>query len=250
MTDGLIKTAGRVFQVFELFDRGRRPLRLKEVAEQLSSPVSSTASLLKTMAALGYLDYHRVDRTYLPTTRLGDLTAWVDEVYFADGQRLFQMLDELQRLTGETVSLATESDLMARYIYVAQCGQEQQLAAGSKRSLAHTGIGWLFLSNKTDRMIDNIVRRANIWGNVPKRIEIESVMEEVRKIRERNYVFAKNTLLQGSGIIAMLLPPNFYNRQFAVCVHGALDVIEPKEHQIVSAMRRLSQDVFKQQVIS
>ncbi|HXC55894.1 MAG TPA: helix-turn-helix domain-containing protein [Rhizomicrobium sp.] len=54
-----IKSAVRVFEVLELFERERRPLTLKDICGAFGYAPSSGAALLKSLVALGYLDYAR-----------------------------------------------------------------------------------------------------------------------------------------------------------------------------------------------
>ena len=56
-------------EVFEFFAERQAPARLTEVARALGYPASSTFVLLKSLRSLGYLDYDRNDRTFLPTLR-------------------------------------------------------------------------------------------------------------------------------------------------------------------------------------
>ena len=82
MSAGVVKSARRVFEVLELFDRERRPLSLKEMCAALRLAPSSGAALLKSLVALGYLDYDRGTRSYFPTMRIAFLGQWVDEALF------------------------------------------------------------------------------------------------------------------------------------------------------------------------
>ena len=70
-----VKSAMRTFEVLELFAEHRRPMALNEIYTGLGYPQSSTTNLLKSMVLLGYLNYNRARRTYLPTMRVGALGA-------------------------------------------------------------------------------------------------------------------------------------------------------------------------------
>ena len=69
-----VKSAHRVFEILELFAEDRTPRRPVEVARQMHYPVSSTAALLRTMTACGYLAFEPRSRTYFPSVRLFQLT--------------------------------------------------------------------------------------------------------------------------------------------------------------------------------
>src|SRR5260221_13800450 len=117
MADNAIKSARRVFEILEYFDRERRPLSLKDIAGRLRYPPSSGSTLLKSMVALGYLEYDQLSRTYFPTMRIAALGGWVHAALFGDGA-IERLLEHLHRATGETVVLAAQSGLYAQYVHL------------------------------------------------------------------------------------------------------------------------------------
>lgn len=57
MEGGLVKSALRVLEILELFDAGRRPLRVADIVDRMNVPQSSPSMLLKTLVARGYMDF-------------------------------------------------------------------------------------------------------------------------------------------------------------------------------------------------
>ncbi|HEX7943836.1 MAG TPA: helix-turn-helix domain-containing protein, partial [Phenylobacterium sp.] len=80
-----MKSAQRALEILEVFARQRRPLALKEILEELGYPTSSGSALMKSLVALGYLDYDRERRTYFPTMRIAVLGHWVPAALFGEG---------------------------------------------------------------------------------------------------------------------------------------------------------------------
>jgi IclR family transcriptional regulator, KDG regulon repressor len=117
MAESEVKSARRVFEILEYFDRERRPLGLKDVPDGLGYPGSSGSALLKSLVQLGYLDYDRERRRYFPTMRIAALGGWVHDALFGDGA-LTGLMNQLHRATGESVILAAQSDLHAQYVHV------------------------------------------------------------------------------------------------------------------------------------
>ena len=72
-----VKSAARVLEIFEYFGDERRALSLKDIVARLAYPQSSTTNLLKSLTTLGYLNYDRATRTYLPTFRVARLGQWL-----------------------------------------------------------------------------------------------------------------------------------------------------------------------------
>ena len=236
MATDSVKSARRVFEVLEYFDRQRRPLPLKEIIETLGYPASSGSALLKSLVSLGYLDYDRERRTYFPTMRIAALGQWVGEALFGDGA-LLELMERLHGLTAETVILAAQSDVHAQYVHVLHSAEPLQFSVppGARRPLAASGMGWVLLSAKPDAEIELLRRRANLGAAV--KLDREALMERVNEVRVRGYAFSKHTVSDGAGIIAALLPRGPFGRTFAIGVGGPVSRLEQKEPTIVSELR-------------
>jgi IclR family transcriptional regulator, KDG regulon repressor len=237
MTLAAVKSARRAFEVFELFDRERRPLALKDVQSLLGYPASSGQALLKSLVALGYLDYDGERRSYFPTMRIAALGAWVGEALFGDGA-LTAMMERLQAATGETVILAVQSDLHAQYVHVLRSGDPLQFTVppGTRRPLGASGMGWVLLSAKSDAEIERLRRRINADRGAGPVLTREALAERIGEVRARGYAFSRHTVTEGAGIIAALLPPGAFGRSYAVGLGGPAPRLEQKEVMIVAEL--------------
>ena len=140
--DAAIKSARRVFEIMEFFDRERRPLGLKSICETLDYPVSSGAAMLKSLVSLGYLEYDRKTQIYLPTMRIAVLGRWVSEQLFSE-IKMLPLMEDLRARTRETVIVGTQSDMSAQYVHVLGSNQTLSYSAepGSLRPLARCVVG-------------------------------------------------------------------------------------------------------------
>ena len=247
MADTAVKSARRAFEVLEAFDRHRRPLALKELLDELGYPASSGSALLKSLVAMGYLDYDRDRRTYFPTMRLAVLGSWVPDALFGEG-RLLAALEELHRKTGETVVLAVQSDLHAQYIHLIHSNEPLQFRAppGTRRPLARSGMGWVLLSAKGDAEIERLRLRINAEDDGPK-LGREELMARVNEVRTRGYAFSKHTVSEGVGIIGAALPKGPFGRVYAVGAAGYVSRLERKEHEIVRELKAMVRRLSEQQ---
>lgn len=237
MADSTIKSARRVFEIFEYFDRERRPLTLKEIADKLGYPASSGSVLLKSLVALGYLDYDQASRSYFPTMRIAALGGWIHDTLFGEGG-ITQLMEHLHRTTDETIILGTRSDLHAQYVHVIHSGQPLHFSVppGTRRPLAGSGMGWLFISTLSNREIDTLRRRIN--AEQARKYSMDELTRQINAVSARGYAFSKGAVSEGVGIIAMLLPKGRFGRRFAIGAGGPVARLERKENLIVSEMRK------------
>lgn len=244
MTASAIKSARRVFEVLERFDALRRPLTLKEIADGLSYPVSSAQALLKSLVVLGYLEYDRPSRTYLPTMRIAAVGRWVAEGLFGAGEVLPAMR-ALHDATGETIILGARSDLFAHYVHVIR-GEDEPVnappAPGSVRPLGRCGIGRLLLSALSDDEIDLLVRRINI-AEPDARLDLAELMDDVAAIRHRRHVFSRHLFSEGTGAIAVLIPNAPHNRRLALGVAGPVSRLEPHYEEHLRRLRAVAESL-------
>ena len=237
MTLSAVKSARRVIEIMELFDRLRRPMGLKEICDQLSYPVSSAAMVLKSLVVLGYLEYDRRSRTYLPTMRIAVLGNWVPETLFGNANMLPTMA-HLRDRTRETVILGTQSDLFAQYVHAVHSMEPLHYAVspGAVRPLARCGIGRLLLSALTDPEIDRLVRRINI-ATPEDRVDLAELMDHVGSIRRQGFVFSQNLFTDGVGVVAVLLPSAPFGRRFALGLGGPVERLEAHLDQHLASLR-------------
>lgn len=238
MADDAVKSAKRVFEILEYFDRERRPLALKDVLEGLDYPASSGSALMKSLVALGYLDYDRERRTYFPTMRIAALGAWVHDALFGDGV-LSGLMDHLRQVTGETVILAAQSDLHAQYVHLVHSSEPLQVTVppGARRPLAASGLGWALLSARSDADIEKLRRRINVEAPADAKLPRETLAERIAEVRQRGYAFSKHTVSEGVGVIGAALPRGRFGRDYAIGVAGPVERLERKEALIVAELR-------------
>ncbi len=195
--------------------------------------------MLKSLVTLGYLDFDRGSHTYMPTMRMPDLVGWIRPALFADGPTL-GVMQRLHELTGETVSLGTQSDLYAQYVHVIPSVLPVAYKRPPKtvRPLARCGLGWLLLSASSDEQIEHTVRRINYEQPLPTaKVQVAELMSRVSQIRCDGYVFSRHTVVVGGGMLGMLVPGRHHGRLMAVGVNGPVDRLEAKRDLIVSELR-------------
>ena len=230
----LVKSAARVFEILELFDHRRQPLRLKQVAAALGHPTSSTAALLKTMASQGYLRFDNRSHTYMPTARLAKLASWVPFEGFEQGI-VMDMLRYLQNETGELAVLAAENGIYLEYEQTlsAREGIQLTIAPGTRRLLVQTGTGWLFLNLQPREHALAIYHQTVEAGELDPRRFTES--DFVSRLddhagRTLSYVRARDLVMPtahwGGAMLSALIPVPAGNRPLALGIGGPTERLE------------------------
>lgn len=234
-----VKSVKRIFEVLELFQIKRSPLTLNEVCLAFSYPASSGSALLKSMVQLGYLDYNKNDRTYLPTMKLSELGGWVQQAIFGDGSVLASMTALSERF-GETITLTVQSDLYAQYLYLipSKLPIWYQVPVGTIRPLTGSASGLMILSTRRNAAIEKVFRRIKFYELDPLKETLPAVMRKITICRSQGYFFGKNAIVEGVGGISVLLPDQARGRHHAIGVHGPIERIAPQEQEIVNMLRR------------
>ncbi|WP_326523574.1 IclR family transcriptional regulator [Sphingomonas sp.] len=242
-----VKSASRTLEVLELFSEQRRPLRLNDIYTALGYPQSSATNLLKSMVMLGYLNYNRATRTYLPTIRVTVLGNWL--LGFIHGQGNYRRLvDQLHRETDETVALVTQNDLFIQYIMMRVPTHEHKMPPneGAMRLMLDSSSGIALLSQVSDREIDKICRYTNYYELAPGgRINLEDVMREVNWARHTGYCYVPNRPTPEVSSLSFPLGEQLHGIPLAIGVGGMAERISLKKSAIVATIRRLI-DQFKE----
>lgn len=239
-----VKSALRTFEILELFKSYRRPMRLNEIYQALNYPQSSTTYLLKSMVKMGYINYNREDRTYLPTVRVSSLGNWLSG--FIYGEITYQeSVKELQRLTDETVGLAAQNDLFIQYILLLVPSHEYKLPPppGAMRAMVDSAAGLALMSKMSDEAIDRMCRYTNYYQILDTRVDVQEVLDRVGQIRKSGFVLVRSGEHNELASIAMPLAKTIHNLPLALGVGGYADRIIDAREDIVRHLRAIVEKV-------
>ena len=176
----LSRSATRALDVLEYFGEARRPLRAVEIAHRLGLHPSTANQLLKTMVDSAHLVFDARAKTYLPSPRLAEFSAWVVESYGVGG-RLRAMIRDVQARTGMTVTVTTPNDLFMQVIDLA-LPEGQTTERGLQVSLFGSAIGSAYLASLDQAEIARLADRARIPAD-----QLPAIRESVARIRQAGY---------------------------------------------------------------
>jgi len=242
----VVKSAVRTLEILEHFDEVRQPLNVVGIAEALGYPQSSTAALLRSMTAMGYLHYNARKRTFMPTDRVPILGSWINPALFEDGA-LTKLTRAVGKRTGQLVVLAARNADMAQYIHIVNepTAGSYHIKIGQKRPLATSAVGQVLLSTMEEKNVRRIYHRMNAYAGAEERTDVPELLARLSEIRKCGYSFNKNTVVAAYGMIALALPRQCTSRPLALGVCGRCDALEPREAEIVGIMREEMKLYFK-----
>ena len=240
-----VKSAIRVIEVLELFEKTREPCSLKEIIDHLQYPQSSTTILLKNLVSIGYLNYDRQRRKYFPTLRLARLGGWVPTALFGNG-RVFDVMNDLGKITGDYIGLGTQNDVYLQYIKNVQSTYPVHfvIPEGSMRLLTQSAAGWMLLAALDERKADYTIRRANIAADrAEDRVNVSEIMAMLPRIREQGYAYAENRPFVGAATLCVPLPIRVQGQPVVMSVGGLVDRIRPRKNELVRLLKRSAESV-------
>jgi DNA-binding IclR family transcriptional regulator len=237
---GVIKSAARVLELFEYFAECRRPLSVTDVVRGLDYPQSSASALLKSLTKLGYLDYDRYERVYVPTLRVALFGGWVQDQLFSQ-RSLSHLIDELHAASGgQAVILGMQNDIYVQYIHLAQSSRQEQwyIKPGSLRPLVRSATGRILLSRKSDVEVQQLLWRINAEETPEHRLQIGDLLKELDKIRRDGYAYTERTVHQYGGVIAVEMPTPPSQPPMALGIGGDIDMLRRERDRFLDLLRK------------
>lgn len=242
----IVKSANRVIEILEFFDDRQREASVMEVSESLGFPQSSTSALLRSLVAMGYLNYDARKRTYVTSSRVALLGSWVNWPFFAEGT-IISLMKDLNEQTRDTIVLAMRNGLYVQYIHVLQATNPARLhmTLGTVRPLAGSGAGFAILSTMTDAEVTRIVMRINAEARPGEPlIRLRDLLTTLSDVRRKGYAFTCDMVTPGGGMLAAPLPGMAGQPQMVVGIGGISEVMRGREDKLAEALLGQIDDRF------
>ncbi len=238
--EAVVKSAARALQILELFDELRRDAKVSEISERLQYPQSSTSALLKSLTFLGYLNYDKFRRTYIPSTRVAMLGAWLDNRPIRDGT-FTRMLECIWHESSQTIIVAARNGIYAQFIHVLQATTAHRfhVPRGSRRYLCSSATGLVLIADLPEQEIRALVHRTNVENHSGVALMARDVLGRAREASAAGYYFSRGLVTSGAGSIAMRLPTDLdpSGRPLVVAMSGPLEHLIENEKRYVEMMR-------------
>lgn len=233
----LVKSASRVIDVLEAYARHGRPMLLSELAAALNMPLSSTAGLVATLEAKGYL--YSVNRRagYYPTRRLlaiARVIAASDPIL----ERIGPILASLRDDTGETVLFGKRQGRQLVYLDAYESPHRIRYSAkpGEFRELHSNSFGKAILARMSQE------ERAEVLGPEPwmrhtasTRVTTSELEPDLREGQVRGWFLNRSESIDDVMAIGMAVAVN--DEIHGLSVVGPIHRMEPHLDRLVAALR-------------
>lgn len=243
--EGVIKSAKRVLELFEYFAECRRPLSVTDLVRGLAYPQSSASALLKSLTRLGYLDYDRHKRLYVPTLRVALFGGWVHDQLFSQTS-LSHLIDELHAASGgEAVILGMQNDIYVQYIHLVQSPRQQvsswYVKPGSLRPLCRSAVGRVLLSRKSDVEVQQLLWRINAEEEPHLRMPVGDLLKELDRIRQDGYAYTEGTVNLEVGVLAVQMPTPPSQPPMALGIGGQVETLRRERERYLGLLNKALQ---------
>ena len=224
-----VKSAERVFRIFELLEQSPEGLTNKEVSSLLGFAPSSTLALLQTMEENGYLSADaasRIDLNKIGTPYLKKLMQTVEETCF------------LGVLSGDEI------------VYIAKENCERTITTnagiGSRKPVYCTGLGKAFLAflpeKESSQIIDRIELKAFTEHTVTDKLELK---KEIAQFRNQGYAVDNQEIEQGLWCMAVPIYDNTGHMKAAISVSGLKQRMVEKKELLKTEMLKTARDLSR-----
>ena len=226
-----VKSAERVLSIFEYFEKKRTPRTLSEISQDLNYPVSSALALLRSVQAMGYLNYDFESKTYFPSLSFAMLGHWRYDRLF-EGGAMAQMIDHLAAISQETVSLGIQNGLHSQHIHLVHnslLSLRYLPPVGTLRPLLRSAVGRVLLAQQPKQAVLRIVEKINSLGADEGRVfDPKVVLAELDQVRADGYAFSSGVFVDGAAIVSVALPQRVGEVPMAISISGPSTRITPE----------------------
>ncbi|MEM9570465.1 MAG: helix-turn-helix domain-containing protein [Pseudomonadota bacterium] len=242
MTDKVIKSVRRVFEILELFEQERRPLAAKEISKRLNYPLMSAHALLKSMHELGYADFDPPTWSYTPSRAFIGLLEWAEE-YLDRDANVLELVSALNDETLETVNLSQRVDTQVKIVHGLEghhpVGVSVKVGTLMPLTQSLTGITALTcLDEETRRETMDLIVKEDpaLYGAREK----ELIAQVEAELAEQPTVAGYDFFVRGISAVCMPIKSPVSGAVMVVGVVGPTDRIRANESKHRKTLTRLS----------
>lgn len=236
----------RLLAIFEMFERERRPLSLKELAELCRIPQSTCHTLVHMLLKRAYLYQAGQRKDLYPSRRLYDIGAALlagDQIL----QRLLPVMEHLRDVTRETVILGKRQKDRIVYLEVLE-GPEvirYSARAGDTKPLHSTCIGKTILAGLSEAEVRGLLAENPPVRVTPSTItDLDRLMADLDQGRRRGFFTTHGENV--ADVTALAVPISVNNELFGLAVAGPSHRVDARFDRVAGALKEAQQCLAEQ----
>lgn len=220
MSHTAVTAVERALDVFEAFDKVRKPLSLTDLADMTGVPKSSCHAIVGTLIARGYLYSLVRPRSLYPTRRLFDLARSIHEKDpFVES--VVPMLEHLRDTSRETVILGKRQGNAVLYLQVIESFNPIRYSAnpGEYKPLHSSSIGKALLGGLKEHELRSLLADLPLPEVTGTTLTQEdALLADLRDSRRRGYFLTRGENVPD--VWAVSAPISFGSEVLAIAVAG------------------------------
>ncbi|MDO9072417.1 MAG: IclR family transcriptional regulator [Rubrivivax sp.] len=210
----------RVLDIFEAFEKARKPLSLTDLAELTDTPKSSCHAIVGTLTARGYLYSLTRPRALYPTRRFFDLARSIHEKDpFVE--RLMPMLERLCDASRETVILGKRQGNAVIYLQVVESAHPIRYSArpGEFKPLHSSAIGKALIGSLKEAELRALVAGQSLTVVTGATLtDKEVLIADILESRRRGYFLTRGENVPDVWAVSAFL--SVHSETLAVAIAG------------------------------
>ena len=241
MNAKIVKSAGRIFEILELFDQKKRPMPAVDIASSLGYPLASTHELLKTMTALGYFTFGEPKWAYMPSQKLPMVVDWVRDAV-SENRRIGQFMSDLNAITKETINLSRQLPHVVKIIKGLECLYEIGVSSkpGTEMTTTKSLTGMVSLAALSNTQLETYlsvlekedpVQYSDINFNLLKEVRVDVIASGT--------AMRCNLAVQGIGALCLPIKLPDSNQVFIIGIVGPSERIQKNSFSHQQAIMKL-----------
>jgi len=250
--DYMIRSVQRALEILRLFLPDNRPMTQQEICQQTGMNKSTVLRMVYTLEAEGFLKQQDDGRGYIIGTeamRIG--------LCAVDSLSLAKVADPiLRRLSNETGFITHLAILESNNVVVVAktfptnvpFSVRLQSTVGGILPIYCTGIGLLFLAQKTDEQILQILQSCErVKYTTTTETDIDAIMQRIHETRQAGFVM--NNGEHDEGVVSVCLPIYDHTRKMVagMSLGGIREVVyRHNVEKLKNAARRAAMDISRE----
>ena len=240
----LVKSAERTIKLIELISSTPSPLTFTEIKDSLKIPKSSLSYLLEDLENYGYVSRNPMTLRYSKGIRMMEHAI----LCVNNTDTLSEINLELERVARECGEAMHAGVLDGRFVtYISKISGGSNIVLTSNiglRTPAHsTAMGRVLLAEKSDERIMELIGERNLERITPFTLtDINSLMEEINKIREQKYaVEIQQSVLNAACVAVPVYNFNTHKIMFAISTTVPVTSLTPEyQDKLISILKETS----------